>query len=472
MVEKTEIVSGTSPRSFPEIESEIQSIWPGFHHKVLGDLGEGGCGRLVKIRWNVSGEMALLKYPLSAEAREDDPDPLYKELRHSQWCRFLKQEAQVLYAFRNYEAAIKVLDLHASDQAFLMEWVPFGKLLDHLGKTKFTWREKLAKMLPILELLTALQREAVYHRDLSLDNIFVASGFRLKLGDFGLVHRRNQPIVDSILGGKPGYVHPRHGELKRAGEPSRNDIQDVYSFCICLLGWVLEEDPNGRTNPRWFEKAPPALLQPLLPILLPEGSLPPWDEGIACFDKLQNRLRALLAEEAADGRANPARAATTGLTFPLPGARLSRRRPPTPKLELEVPDGWRRAEDDSFGYAFLGLACVRRFEQEDPAWPRQGGFRAAPFDGDPRLAAMLTWRQADYLARVFHMKLPGLQQARRLRLPETSQIWTGDCLSRDLAYVVDAPPQNPDRFEHMAAAAPTRLVCLIRDDRESEDSLG
>ena len=49
MSQVTDIQNDHNADHIEELTREVQQIWPGFHHKILGKLGEGGCGRTLKI---------------------------------------------------------------------------------------------------------------------------------------------------------------------------------------------------------------------------------------------------------------------------------------------------------------------------------------------------------------------------------------------------------------------------------------
>ena len=98
-----------------------------------------------------------------------------------------------------HPALVKVLDKNTdiidSGPWFIMEYMERGNLARYLGNYHGKVLDSLTALRPIVDAVTMLHKEAIIHRDIKPDNIFVTSDGNLVLGDCGLAFRRefNQP---------------------------------------------------------------------------------------------------------------------------------------------------------------------------------------------------------------------------------------------------------------------------------------
>jgi serine/threonine protein kinase len=75
----------------------------------------------------------------------------------------------------------------------VLEYARHGDLSAYLARTDRTWPEPAVRreIAGILEVLGKLHRGQLLHRDLTPVNVFVCDGYRLKLGDFGIVQQQS-----------------------------------------------------------------------------------------------------------------------------------------------------------------------------------------------------------------------------------------------------------------------------------------
>ncbi|CAM2007153.1 protein kinase domain-containing protein [Acanthopleuribacter pedis] len=478
----TDVRDSQNAAHLEELTQEVQQIWPGFHHKILGKLGEGGCGRTLKILWTLSRKPAVLKYLLSAASAQllANPEAKFNNLSHKSWQRLLEQEASVLWAFRDFEAAVTPLELHSSFVAFVMEFIPNGTLQENLH-SNLDWREKVTRMLPVIELLSALQEDGLYHRDIALDNLFLTAEHRLKLGDFGLVHHVDKPIVQLLGCGKPGYLHPDIQNLRKPvrGQFLRNDLQDVYALCICLMGWVKGIEPNAQKSRNWLREGVPTLTHALDPFLFPTPPYPTFATGIGSFAELHDILTKV---------AKPARSTPVRQTPSQPTSRITEIHETYSSMKVNIQQiraanfenaapsnavisgapvlTWIDQPDLAIQFGFVPESIVHALSHQDPAWPEAPLVPRAPFPDDERLAGAITWDQAMFLAGFFNLHLPSPQQARALTLPggALTQIWTNHPADHtDLRYtLVENSRGVAEKNEFRGNANPYRICCLIR----------
>ncbi|TKY61235.1 serine/threonine-protein kinase WNK6 [Spatholobus suberectus] len=97
----------------------------------------------------------------------------------------------------------------------------------------------------------------IIHRDLKCDNIFVnANHGEVKIGDFGLAIVMQQPTARSVIGTHK-FMAPK------LYEEEYNELDDVYSFGMCILEMVTLEYPYSECkNPTQIFKKVTSGIEP------------------------------------------------------------------------------------------------------------------------------------------------------------------------------------------------------------------
>jgi len=172
------------------------------------------------------------KYTLMQEALSEAQSLLAAGNKHPSICRmydcYTEMSGDVGYSF-----------------GIVMEYFERGDLEDEIRRRKHAacyWSEDLFVSLleQIVEALAVLQRDRICHRDIKPQNIFVASGTRLKLGDFGVSLREfTAASSERTLVGTPIYLSPLCAQAFLAGElhtGSAGVRHDVYKSDVFSLG--------------------------------------------------------------------------------------------------------------------------------------------------------------------------------------------------------------------------------------------
>ena len=127
-----------------------------------------------------------------------------------------------------------------------LEYARHGDLSAFLRQTEKGWAERTARreIAGILEVLGKLHRGELLHRDLTPMNVFVCDGYRLKLGDFGIVrsmsdHRR---LPTRTL--NPAMAP---SEIVAGVVPKWQARDDVYQVGQ-LLGMLVKGDARERVR--------------------------------------------------------------------------------------------------------------------------------------------------------------------------------------------------------------------------------
>ncbi|MCB9671767.1 MAG: AAA family ATPase [Alphaproteobacteria bacterium] len=179
------------------------------------------------------------------------------------------------------EAAAEALpDLLPGTPWFAMELTRGGTLRDRLGEVDWVTARRI--LLDLLDALGHAHARGVVHRDLKPSNVlFVDSGSRLKLADFGMVWAL-RTADGPLLGGTPAYMAPEQFDGDGRVQGPWTDL-----YALGLLGWALT------TGRRPFDGDDPVALyraQALEP-------LPPFEPVYDVPDGLQDWLARALAKQ-------------------------------------------------------------------------------------------------------------------------------------------------------------------------------
>jgi serine/threonine protein kinase len=140
----------------------------------------------------------------------------------------LKREIEILKEGR--PNLPRLLDSNTDQLWMITEYFRDGTLADCPGKFKGKPLEALVAFRDLVKTVAALHNDGVVHRDIKLENIFVADDATLVLGDFGLVYLRlvqvqrnnavhpmNERISDDTV--RISYL-AFHTRCKRSSNPS------------------------------------------------------------------------------------------------------------------------------------------------------------------------------------------------------------------------------------------------------------
>ena len=209
-------------------------------------LGKGGMGAVYRARHILLGDRVAIKV-LPPEVRTN-----------AEWLRRFRREGQAARRFR-HPNAVTVYDLRTAADGtiyMVMEYVE-GHTLDHEVKTrgKFTAKEALDVLTPIMSVLETAHAMGVVHRDLKPENIMVGKPAEngepvVKLLDLGIAKMRE--IAGSDNGGNtaltmagqvlgtPYYMSPEQwGEILRDQSIEIDGRADIYSLGLVFYEMIL-----------------------------------------------------------------------------------------------------------------------------------------------------------------------------------------------------------------------------------------
>jgi serine/threonine-protein kinase len=219
------------------INEIIQSPETGLQYRVVRAIGEGGFGQ------------AYLARRIGRSAAVPELVCLKVSTHKDTWLR----EAYFGQVLDGHERAIRVFDafplINAEGRAhyfLVLEYAEHGDLSAFLRRGGKGWSENSVRreIAGILDVLRKLHRGQTLHRDLTPVNVFVCSGPRLKLGDFGIV--RQQSDARGITAHTMNWLTAPSDLLARAA-PKWQARDDVYQVGQ-LLGMLLRGDATRRVR--------------------------------------------------------------------------------------------------------------------------------------------------------------------------------------------------------------------------------
>lgn len=162
--------------------------------------------------------------------------------------RQLKNEVKIMRK-ANSPLCVQLYRVYEDDDNvfFVMEYLPYGNLLQRLMKVKkFEENEAILLIRNLLDTLFYFECIGVIHRDIKLENILMASpcnNYEIKVIDFGLACFVEK--CDNLKCGSPGFIAPE--VLQGLYYSSKIDVFSAGVVCYTLLTGKL---PFYSKNPR------------------------------------------------------------------------------------------------------------------------------------------------------------------------------------------------------------------------------
>jgi hypothetical protein len=228
-------------------------------YEVVGELGEGGMGRVYKAVDRELGRVVAVKVLRTADPFEAG--------------RF-RGEAELTARF-DHPNIIHIFEIEsaADGRPYLVLEFADGGSLDKELKGQPQEPRRAAEMIETLARAVQYAHEqGVIHRDLKPANVLRAKDGTLKLTDFGLAKQfevSSGMTPSGAVMGTPSYMAPEQaeGKVKELGPPT-----DVYGLGAILYELLTGRPPFRGVNMvdtleqvKWSDPAPPSRLVPRLP---------------------------------------------------------------------------------------------------------------------------------------------------------------------------------------------------------------
>jgi tetratricopeptide (TPR) repeat protein len=236
----TDVVPPTRPPTAGETPAQPSALAPelraatvlGKRYEVLGLLGEGGMGRVYKVRDLELDRVIALK---TIRVEKDD---------EGESLRRFKQEL-LLSRKITHRNVVRIHDLGEAEgiKFFTMECIEGESLKQHIRKRgRLSSEEALRLAPPILDALAEAHRQGVTHRDLKPGNIMLDAQGVPYVMDFGIARSAEATSITATgaLIGSPDYMSPEQVKGEKAGPQS-----DLFSFGVMLYEMLTGALPYG-----------------------------------------------------------------------------------------------------------------------------------------------------------------------------------------------------------------------------------
>jgi tetratricopeptide (TPR) repeat protein len=278
----------TSPQGEPSPVTVTRQLIAGY--EVFGELGRGGMGVVYKAQQIQLKRLVALKMILAgAHAGTTD------------LARF-RIEAQAA-ARLQHPNIVQIYEVGEADGLpfFSLEFISGGSLDRKTRGTTLPAQEAAATVETLARAMHYAHQRGIVHRDLKPANILVAEDGTLKITDFGLAKRLDEPghTASGAIMGTPGYMAP---EQATGVTSTITPAADIYA-----LGAILYECLTGRP-PFKAATAWDTLLQMLSGDPVPPSQLQPQTPRdleticLKCLQKSPARRYASAADLAEDLR--------------------------------------------------------------------------------------------------------------------------------------------------------------------------
>ena len=253
--------------------------------KKIGDLGEGGQGKVFRVRDRATFEASAVVFSQAIKVIMSTSD--LSEIIHarekiqasieefvSTWDLTNQKALKVLHSPKDaknskdaeerlsreievmtsvkHPGLLRIEDFDLGEKWFVSTFYPNGTLLSKAERFTGQVERTLTAIRPIVEGVATLHEKGIVHRDIKPENIFVDADNQLVLGDFGLVYfnDRDRTRLSGTIENVGSYDWMPHWATRRRLEEIQPTF-DVFSLGKTIWYMVsLEKSPL----PLWYHR--------------------------------------------------------------------------------------------------------------------------------------------------------------------------------------------------------------------------
>jgi len=226
---------GPTAPSAPSVTGDrtLGGVFAG-RYEILSILGEGGMGRVYKVRDRELDKVIALK----TIRGESDAESIQR----------FKHEL-VLARKITHKNVVRIFDLGEAEgqKYFTMEYIEGDSLKGVIRRRgKIPYLEAIQLSMQVLGGLQEAHDQGVVHRDLKPQNIMVDGQGIAHLMDFGIARSTDTTgmTATGAVVGTPDYMSPEQVKGQKAGPPS-----DVFSFGVILYEMLTGDVPYHADTP-------------------------------------------------------------------------------------------------------------------------------------------------------------------------------------------------------------------------------
>ena len=249
-------------------------------HEVLAELGEGGMGRVAKVRRLSDGKVLALKY-----CHLRDPVSLRR------FCREVRIGKDIKHP---HVMPIAAWNLKHDPPYFLMPLAE-GRVSEKLAEYAADEDAALKAFLEICEGVRGIHLQGAVHRDIKPDNAMIIDG-RIVVSDLGLAKPENRDTT--ILTESGGFLGTRMfaapEQLEPGGARDADQRTDVYQLGKTLYNMLTAQ---------WPSPCDPSKISPGLAYILRQATREQPRERYQSVGELSDAIRRY--QKARDPSANP-----------------------------------------------------------------------------------------------------------------------------------------------------------------------
>lgn len=212
----------------------VASAESGLSYRIGRLVGQGGYGQVYRASRVGASDVVPEELCVKVSTRQDG------------WLR----EAYFGHLLHDHPRAVRVYDafpLFVGGRVLYglaMEYATHGDLSAFLsrGVRRFSEHAVRREIAGVLQVLRKLHRGQLLHRDLTPLNVFVCDGYRLKLGDFGIVRQQSDHRGVTARTLNP---HMAPSDIFDGAAPKWQTRDDVYQVGQ-LIGMLVKGDASAR----------------------------------------------------------------------------------------------------------------------------------------------------------------------------------------------------------------------------------